>query len=171
MSESIKPTDLEIEVETLRRVNAELVTKAANRKTKITELESTVTELQGKLSEAHDSLHDVTVGLPLKAMAESISFAPDIFLEQFAKSHKVEMIKGQLTLLNADGKPVLKGEKPVPFERSALIDLLTSDTHPQAKTFKSITITSRASGAGGQPSTRATTNQPTQDAKPQFGLR
>jgi hypothetical protein len=161
--------DLEKEVETLRRVNAELVTKAANRKTKITELESSVTELQGKLSEANDSFHEVTVGLPLKAMAESISFSPELWMEQFSKSHKLEMVKGQLTLQTADGKPVLKGEKPVAFERSALIDLLTSDAHPQAKTFKSITIASRASGAGGQPSNR--TSPPVKEAKPQFGLR
>jgi hypothetical protein len=167
MSESI---DLEKEVETLRRVNAELVTKAANRKTKITELESTVSELQGKLSEAHDSFHEVTVGLPLKAMAESISFSPELWIEQFSKSHKLEMVKGQLTLLTADGKPVLKGEKPVPFERGALIDLLTSDAHPLAKTFKSITIASRASGASGQPNNRVT--QLVKEPKPpQFGLR
>jgi hypothetical protein len=166
-----EPIDLEAELETLRRVNAELVTKAANRKTKITELESTVTELQGKLSEANDSFHEVTVGLPLKAMAESISLSPELWLEQFNKSHKLEMVKGQLTFLQtADGKPVLKGEKPVPFERSALIDLLTSDAHPQAKTFKSITIASRASGASGQPNNG--TAQPAKEAKlPQFGLR
>ena len=165
-----EPTDLEKEVETLRRVNAELVTKAANRKTKITELESTVTELQGKLSEAQDSFHEVTVGLPLKAMAESISFSPELWLEQFNKSHKLEMVKGQLTLQTADGKPVLKGEKPVPFERSALIDLLTNDSHPKAKVFQSITIASRASGAGSQGNTRTTT-QPAKEPKPQFGLR
>jgi hypothetical protein len=169
MSEPIKPTDIEIEVETLRRVNAELVTKAANRKTKIAELESTMTELQGKLSEAHDSLHEVTVGLPLKTMAESISSAPELWIEQFNKSHKLEMVKGQLTLQTADGKPVLKGEKPVAFERSALIDLLTSDTHPQAKVFQSITIASRATGAAGQSSNRTT--QPAKEVKPQFGLR
>jgi hypothetical protein len=168
MSEPIKPTDLEIEVETLRRVNAELVTKAANRKTKITELESKVTEMQGKLSESQDSLHEITINGPLRTMAESISVSPELWLEQFGKSHRLEMVKGQLTLQTADGKPVLKGEKPVAFERSALIDLLTSATHPQGKIFKSIMIASLASGAaGGQPSNR----QPVKEAKPQFGLR
>jgi hypothetical protein len=169
MTEVIKQTDLEIEVETLRRVNAELVTKAANRKTKITELELSVTELQGKLSEAHDSLHEITVNGPLRTMAESISLAPDIFLEQFAKSHKVEMVKGQLTVLNSDGKPAMNGEKPVTFERQSLIDLLTSDTHAQAKAFKTIVIASRATGASAQPSKRTT--QPSKEAKPHFGLR
>ncbi|MCU1250416.1 MAG: phage integrase, partial [Edaphobacter sp.] len=81
-----------------------------------------------------------------------------------------EFLHSQLTLQTADGKPVLKGEKPVPFERSALIDLLTSDAHPQAKVFKSITIASRASGASGQPNNRATPPA-VKEAKPQFGLR
>jgi hypothetical protein len=169
MSESIKSTDLEIEVETLRRVNAELVTKSSTRKQRITELEASVTELQGKLSEANDSFHEVIVGAPLKAMAESISLAPDIFLEQFAKSHKVEMVKGHLTVLNSDGKPAMNGEKPVTFERQSLIDLLTSEAHPNAKQFKTIVIASRASGASAQPSNRTT--KPVKEAKPQFGLR
>jgi hypothetical protein len=91
-----EPIDLGKEVETLRRVNTELLTKSANRKTKIAELESSVTELQGKLSEANDSFHEVTVGLPLKAMAESISFSPELWLEQFGKSHKLEMVRDSL---------------------------------------------------------------------------
>jgi uncharacterized coiled-coil protein SlyX len=169
MSEPIKPTDLEIEVETLRRVNAELVTKSANRKTKITELESTVTELQCTLSEAHDSLREITINGPLRTMAESISSAPELWIEQFNKSHKLEMVKGQLTLQTADGKPAMNGEKPIPFERQALFDLLTNDSQPNGKTFKSIMIASRATGAGGQPTKRTT--QLSKEAKPQFGLR
>src|SRR5258708_32961199 len=116
-----EPIDLEKEVETLRRVNAELVTKAANRKTKITELESTVTELQGKLSEAHDSFHEVTVGLPLKAMAESISFSPELWLDQIANPLILQMAKGQLPLPSAEGEPLLEGEKTSPIERGAIV--------------------------------------------------
>jgi hypothetical protein len=172
MSEPITatPEEMATELETLRRVNAELLTKSANRKARVTELESTVTELQGKLSEAHDSLRDVTINGPLKAMAESISFSPELWLEQFNKSHRLEMVKGQLTLQTADGKPVLKGEKPVPFERQALIDLLTNESNPQAKIFKSIIIASRATGAAGTQSSIRTT-KPKNDPKPQFGLR
>jgi hypothetical protein len=73
-------------------------------------------------------------------------------------------------LQTADSKPVLKGEKPVAFEKNALIDLLTNDAHPQAKVFKSITIASRASGANGQ--TKNRTTPPAKEPKPpQFGLR
>ena len=78
--------------------------------------------------------------------------------------------KRQLTLQTADSKPVLKGEKPVAFEKNALIDLLTNGAHPQAKVFKSITIASRASGANGQ--TKNRTTPPAKEPKPpQFGLR
>jgi hypothetical protein len=164
------PEEMVTELETLRRTNAELLQKSRDRKAKVTELEATVTELQGKLSEARDSLRDVTINGPLKAMAESISFSPELWLEQFNKSHRLEMVKGQLTLQTADGKPVLKGDKQVPFERTALIDLLTSDSNPQAKIFKSIIIASRASGASAPPrSNRAST--PVSEPKPQFGLR
>jgi hypothetical protein len=162
--------DLTVEVETLRRVNGELLTKSATRKGRVTELEAAVAELQSKLSEANDSLHQVTVGGPLKAMAESISISPELFLEKFNQSYRVAMIDGQLTLQTPDGKPVLKNEKAVPFEQKALIDLLTSGDDPQAKIFKSITIASRASGASSSPGGNRPA-KPMSEPKPQFGLR
>jgi len=165
-----KPVDLTAEVETLRRVNGELVAKSATRKGRVTELEAAVAELQSKLSEANDSLHQVTVGGPLKAMAESISISPELFLEKFSQFYRVAMIGGQLTLQTTDGKPVLKGEKAVPFEQKALIDLLTSGDDPQAKIFKSITIASRASGAAAGAGTNRTA-RPASEPKPTFGLR
>jgi hypothetical protein len=166
-----EPIDLSTEVETLRRVNGELKTKSANRKAQVSQLEATVTELQSKLSEAHTSLRQVTIDGPLKQMSDSISTAPELWLEQFSKSYQLEMVKGQLTLQTIDGKPVLKGDKPVLFEREALVKLLTDGDDAQARIFKSITIASRASGAsaphrGGR--TSATdSNKPTI----QFGLR
>jgi hypothetical protein len=147
MPEPIIEQPIADELEVLRRTNGELVAKAATRKARVSELEATVTELQSKLSEAHDSLHEVTIGGPLKAMAESISIAPDLWLERFGKTYKIAIVSGQLTLQTIDGKPVLNGEKSVPFERQALIDLLTTGDGAQAKTYKAITITSKASGA------------------------
>jgi hypothetical protein len=161
--------EMTAELETLRRVNGELVTKAGNRKARVTELEATVTDLQSKLTASNNSLRQVTIDGPLKQMSESISTAPELFLEQFNKSYRLEMVKGQLTLQTADGKPVLKGEKPVPFEREALVKLLTAGDDAQARIFKSITVVSRASGANSQRS-----NRPAQSAsvpRPSFGLR
>jgi len=165
-----EPIDLSAEVETLRRVNGELKTKSATRKAKVAELEATVTELQSKLLDAHTSLRQVTIDGPLKQMSESISTAPQLWLEQFNKSYRLEMVKGQLTLQTTDGKPVLKNDKPVPFDREALVKLLTDGDHSQARIFKSITIASRASGASAPYRSRTSA---TDANKPsiQFGLR
>jgi hypothetical protein len=158
------------EVETLRKVNAELVAKRARDKARITELETGAVTLQSQLTEASESLHQVTIGGPLKSMAESMSNVPDLFLEQFSKHFKVEMVKGSLTVLSADGTPAVgKDKKPVPFERQALTDLLTTGDDARAKTFKAITFASRASG-GASIGTHNRASQTKVD-KPQFGLR
>lgn len=169
--ETQQPIDAMQELSTLRTVNAELLQKSATRKARVIELESIVTELQRKLSEANDSLRQVTIDGPLKAMAESISISGDLWLEQFSKSYRLEMVQGQLTLQTVDGKPVLKGGKAVPFERQALIDALTTDAHPQAKVFKSITIASKASGANSSGSHRSVQTSAEPKQLPQFGLR
>jgi hypothetical protein len=168
-----RPIDTAQELATLRTVNAELLQKSAARKQRISELESTVTELQSKLSETNDSLRRVTIDGPLRAMAEELSTAPSLWIEQFSKSYRLEMLDGKLTMQTADGRPVLSGDKSVPFERQVLIQFLTSDTHPQAEAFKAITIVSRASGAGTINNERGRVS--TQDAPKslalQFGLR
>jgi hypothetical protein len=174
MSENTQPSvvvapDPAVELETLRKTHQEVLAKSATRKAKITELEATNAKLQGDLTAANASIHQLTVEAPLKAMAESISLAPEIWLEKFTASYKVESIKGALTLLSADGKPVLKDGAPVKFEHQALIDLLTTDTHPQSKIFKSILIGSRASGGNAAPQGKGSAG-PKAPAI-QFGLR
>jgi hypothetical protein len=174
MSEETQQTTPEVmavELETLRRVNGELKIKSATRKARVTELESTVADLQSKLAASNDSLRQATIDGPLKQMSESISTAPELWLEQFGKNYRLEMVKGQLTLRTPDGKPVLQGEKPIPFEREALVKLLTDGDDAQAKIFKSIIIASRASGASAPHRNGRTSS--TEGKKPaiQFGLR
>lgn len=175
MSEStqqpIEPTD---ELATLRRVNAELLAKSATRKVKIAELEAAAVTLQGKLTESEGTIHDLSVTRPVKAIAESISIAPGVFLEHLNKSYRVEMVKGELSLLTQDGKPALNGDKPVPFTGEGLTDFLKSPANPQAKLFNSILIVSRASGAGGASTEVSQRNFRVVEPKPrplQFGLR
>ena len=158
------------ELEVLRRTNSELVAKNTTRKAKISELEAANAELTAKLSEATASLRAVTIDGPLKSMAQSISTAPELWIEQFSKSIRLEMLKGQLTMVSPDGKPVTKAEKAVPFERQALIDLLTTGDDAQARSFKAITIVSRASGAANTKPGNASTKAPEPPAL-QFGLR
>jgi hypothetical protein len=156
-----------LELARLRQVNSELLAKHARDKAQLTELQTGTATLQAKLTETSESLYQATVGVPLRMMAESMSSVPDLFLEQFSKHFKVESVKGALTLQTSDGKPALdKNGKAIPFEREILTKLLTEGEDARAKTFRAITIVSKASGAGGSSSKRAVAPAPTI----QFGL-
>jgi hypothetical protein len=169
MSEQTQQQTANDELDVLRRTNSELVAKNTNRKQRISELEATVADLQGKLAERDTSLRAVTIDGPLKSMADSISNAPELWLEQFSKHYKVEMVNGELTLLSVDGKPVQKDGKPVPFETRALTELLTTGHDAAAKAFRAITIVSRASG--GASTTQRTAPTAPKPATVKFGLR
>ena len=146
-------------------VHEELRAKASARKTKIAEHESTIAALQGQLATASETIKEVTINGPLKAMAASISISPELWIEQFGRSHRLEMVKGQLTVLSTDGK------QSIPFERDALIAHFNADAHPQSKIFRSITIISRASGAANVTGFPRGKGASTQGNSPQFGLR
>ena len=147
----------------LRPIHEEVLAKASARKVKIVEHESTIAALQGQLTTANDTIREVTINGPLKAMAALISISPELWLEQFAKSHKLELVKGQLTVIAADGKQV-------PFDRDSLIAHFNADANPQSKVFKSITIVNRASGAAGVTGFQGGKSTTT-PAKFHFGLR
>jgi len=155
--------DAAAELAVLKAAHQEVLTKRQKDKARIAELESAMTENQTKLTEANESLHRVTIGGPLQAMAESISTTPELWLEQFQKLHRVAMVNGNLTIQSSDGKPM-----SVPFERQAIVEYLTSDAHPQSRTFNAISILSRASGAD-----LGRSQGPKREASPtlQFGLR
>jgi hypothetical protein len=178
MSEQVQLTPeqiaaLQAELATLKQAHAEVLTKRQKDKSKIVELESATADLQGKLTVSAGAIQEITVGGPLKQMAESMSQAPELWLEQFSKYFKVEMVNGTLTLLNvSDGRPVIgKDANAVPFERDALAKLLTEGNDARAKSFQAITITNRASGAISN--SRQSTPRAPAAARPgmQFGLR
>lgn len=164
--------DAAVELAKLRLAHNEVLAKRKRDKERIATLESDKNALQAKVTEAESALHEAQVGAPLKAMSESLSRVPELFLEQFSKHHKVEMVNGKLSLLTLDGKPVLdKDGKNVPFERQALTQYLTSGEDAKAKVFNAITLSlSRASGAGSTASVaRVQTSKP--EPTIQFGLR
>jgi hypothetical protein len=147
----------------LRPIHEEVLAKATSRKVKIVEHEATIAELRGQLATANQTVREATVNGPLKSMAASISIVPELWLEQFAKSHRLEMVKGQLTVIASDGKQI-------PFEKEELFAHLTAETHPQAKVFNSITIKSRASG-GASPTIIPAAKGRAIGPKHRFGLR
>jgi hypothetical protein len=156
MPEPTQQTDVN-ELERLRLANAQLTEKSKNRKLKIAELEAVNAAIQAQL-------RLITVDAPMRSMAESMSTVPDLFIEQFQKSHRLEMIEGKLTIVNAeDGKPI-----NVAFEREALLKHLIDEKNPQAKTFNAILIASRASG-GAAPTTQRAAKPVT--IQKRFGLR
>lgn len=156
MPEPTQQTDAN-ELERLRLANAQLTEKSKTRKLKIAELEAANAAIQAQL-------RLITVDAPMRSMAESMSTVPDLFIEQFNKSHRLELIDGKLTIVNAeDGKPI-----NVAFEKDALLKHLTDEKFSQAKTFNAILIASRASG-GAAPVTQRVAKPVTVQRK--FGLR
>ncbi len=110
---------IQAENDTLKRTVAELTEKNKTRKAKLAEVESTLADSQKHLTAANDQVHQLTIVAPLKQMSEQISTAPDLWLEQFAKGMKCELIDGKLTVVSvSDGKPVNgKDGMPVEFAR------------------------------------------------------
>jgi hypothetical protein len=171
MAEPNESTQIDAaELATLRTTNAELLQKNAARKKRVEELTASLAEREGQLAEATASLRKITIDAPLLQMAESLSTAPDLWMEQLQKLYRIEHKDGALTLLTQDGKPVQREGKDVPFERKALLDFLTNEKHPQSTTFRAITVKSHASGgAQTEPVQRRVTA--TQKPAVKFGLR
>jgi hypothetical protein len=149
-------TPIETELTALRNANKELHDKRIASKKRISELEASLVERDSQLATANASLRAIMIDSPLKNMGESISTAPELWTKLFNEHYKLELKEGALKLLTLDGQPVQKDGKDVPFERQALISLLTNEEHPAARNFSAITIVSRASGAQ-SPSTKIAT--------------
>lgn len=143
----------ETELEVLRRTNKELTEKSKTRKLRIIALEKDNAELQTKLGEATASLRHIQVDAPLQDVARDMSPVPELWKEQLAKHYKIELVGGKLTLLTKDDKPVINKDGKVVslLDRVNLVNLLCDGDDERAKTFRAITIGSKAS-AGHAPS-------------------
>ncbi len=165
MPDPIEPTPTAdaTELETLRRVHAEILTKRQRDKARVAELEAKATELESTVQE-------LILNRPLKQMAASLSTSPDTLIESLLKDYKVKVQGDGLVLETLDDKPVMQDGKPVPFEREALIKLLLS-TKDQSKLtlYNSILIASRASGAAQVVNGKHTNDAPKRASSP-FGF-
>ena len=124
-----QPDDVAAELERLRKANAELSTKARERKARIEELETLNATLQTKTAEAEAARHDALVGVPLRKIAATVSPVPQLWLAEFAKHYKIEAdTDGNLSVQTLDGKPARdRNEKIVEFTPHGLWNLLASD--------------------------------------------
>ncbi|HEX4029241.1 MAG TPA: hypothetical protein VHX20_02710 [Terracidiphilus sp.] len=140
----------ETELDGLKRAVTDLLAKKATHKQRIADLEKANAELQTKFGEATASLRHLTVDAPLQELAKRMSTAPELFSEQLSKHFNIDLVEGKLTILTKDDKPVTnKDGKPVSlFDENGLTAFLTDGDDARAKTFRAITIASRASGGG-----------------------
>jgi uncharacterized protein YhaN len=161
------------ELETLRRVNAELLQKNSARKAKQSELEQQVAELSAKLTASQSAVDDAVIGAPSRQLASEISNIPTLWLSTFQAHFKVESKDGVLTVLTKEGQLLKDADgQSVKLDRAELAKYLT-ESEPESertKLFRIITNTSKASGAA------SGNNQPSKPASSeskssQFGLR
>jgi hypothetical protein len=166
------------EIAVLRSTNGELLAKLKDRKTKLAEAEASVADLTTRVSTAEAALRTATIDRPLRAMAETISPTPSIWMQEFSKHFKVELRGDKLQVLDLEGNPVKDGDAEIEFTAPALIKLLTGDIGNEAlSSFAYITRGSLAAGAGASQGNRnggivgPERQQEKQSATSQFGLR
>src|SRR5271166_5725063 len=79
------------ELETLRRVNAELMQKSATRKARIQELEASAATLTAKGTEAETRIRQLTIDGPVNDLLEQISVAPQALRTAIELDYRVEL--------------------------------------------------------------------------------
>jgi hypothetical protein len=170
----------------LRKSNKSILSKSAERKTRIAELETENATLKTKYEASEAKYTEAIVGVPLRALAEQISDVPKLWLEQFLQRYKVEAGEdGKPSIVNLDGTPVVVDGAPIAFSANAVWTLVTGGATNYAKdedskTFSTITRWQGASGGGANGSMRNSKGSMTGPAQPKkeeknseihFGLR
>jgi hypothetical protein len=181
MSQQTETTieSLQAELATLRTTNAELLRKSHDRGEKIKALAAELDTSKASLTTAQTSIHEMTVGLPMRELASESSTTPGLWLSEFSRHFKAEMHDGGLVLLNQAGEPVQdKNGKAVEPSWPSLSRFLTESKDESFNELRAITTVSKASGGGAGSTGHPTTHQSVADAphapaKPamSFGLR
>jgi hypothetical protein len=167
------PVDAATQLATLTQAHQEVLAKRTKDKAKIAELETGSASLQARLTAAEAQVHEAIVGQPLKALAESISPVPTVWLNTFGQHFNVESKDGVVVIHTKDGKPLKDANgQTVKFDRGELAKYLTESEPESERTrlFRIITAVSKASGGSG-----TTANGPgkskTKPTLHNFGLR
>ncbi|MBB5343166.1 hypothetical protein [Tunturibacter empetritectus] len=172
------------ELETLRRVNAELLKTKHDLKGRIATLESEAATLESRTEKAEGLMRSAVIDVPMRRLAEGIAHVPALFIAELEKDYRVDVDadSGELRLLTKeDGKPVTDGKgEPVAMAHNALFRFLAGSPEqqkddPRKKVFATLMRYSGASGGQGRktvssPSRSTVENESTQPL-PSFGLR
>ncbi len=183
--------DIQEELQRLRATNADLLKSKHNLKAKVEELEAkaiadgeTITLLQTEVETHKKTIHDATIGVPLRKLASEVSSLPDIWQAEVEKRFNiVSHDHGGLELQTKEGKPVIdKNGKPVTLTPNSLWQFLTGgagkERSEEQQRFAQLMHYFGANGAGaggarnhGLPMNDAATPAPKQKSIPQLGLR
>jgi hypothetical protein len=161
----------EVEVITLRRINAELLAAKHTLKARVAVLESEA---------ATATMRAAVITLPMQRLAEIASNAPELFLEQLSRDYDVVANDdGSLALNTKDGKLVTaRDSKPLEMTHNGLYNLLAGMPHEKkdnrARLYTTIMKFSGSSGGMGRPMTPSAKIKELAEKEivpTQFGLR
>ncbi|MEI9979376.1 MAG: hypothetical protein WDN23_10315 [Edaphobacter sp.] len=170
------------ELETLRRVNAELLQTKHTLKARIEHLEGNAATLESRAEKAEATMRAAVIDVPMRRLSEGIAHVPSLFIAELEKDYRVDVDAdtGELRLLTKeDGKVVINGKgEPVAMTHNALYQLLAGSPQQQKedarkKVYATLMKYSGATGGAGRkissPS-RSVENDPS-NPLPSFGLR
>lgn len=183
-------TPEQIEIETLRAHNAELLADLKAAKASGKTLAAQVESLTAERDQAAAQVQALTIGQPVQAMAERIATLPDLFIAEFERrGWHFEHTDAGLVIRDAEGNPAMlqDSEKDEPREaRFTEADVRAlcleewkpaSDRHPSRQRFAHLIKADDIRGCGAMQSQGSRFNQlpatPATQAEPapQYGLR
>lgn len=180
-------TPEQIEIETLRAHNAELLADLKTAKGNAKKLAEQAETMTAERDAATAQVQALTIGQPVQAMAERIATLPDVFIAEVERRGlRFEHTGTGLVIRDAEGAPVMlqddaKGEpREAQFTEADLRALCleewkpASDRHASRERFAAIIKASPASGGGAIPSGRVSNTGATErhsEPAPQYGLR
>lgn len=177
-------TEQKVELETLRRVNADLLQTKHALKARIATLEGEAATLESRAEKAERLMRSAVIDVPMRKLAEGIAHVPSLFIAELDKDFCVDVDadSGELRLLTkADGKPATDGKgQPVVMTHNALYRHLAGSPEqqkddPRKKVFATLMRYSGSSGGVGRKTVGSPYKPMSEDVKQDiavtFGLR
>lgn len=180
-----EPAELtpDVELVTLRKVNAELLQAKHTLKAKVTSLEADVLAATEKADKAQAAARAVIVDQPLKRMVSELSKdVPELVMRELLADFKFEAgDDGSILITNiADGKPIAaKNGKAVAFDKHSLHLFLIGDNYAEKSDRQRVYthllgVPAGSGGVGRMAGILARQSKPSEEKKeqaPSFGLR
>jgi hypothetical protein len=172
------------ELETLRRVNAELLKTKHDLKARIATLESEAATLESRTQKAEGLMRSAVIDVPMRRLAEGIAHVPSLFISELEKDYRVDVDadSGELRLLTKEGgMPVTDGKgEAIALTHNALYRHLAGSPEqqkddPRKKVFATLMRYSGSSGGVGRKTISSQSRSPVENESsqslPSFGLR